>query len=143
MFYDRFEDRVQTWRSFRQQLETHDDPLNHTIEFWNQAPISSRTCDPYDQSSWLGPWELIQENEYCDFSKLLAIYYTLVLTDRFSDAHFEIAICLDRIRHQSYYLLYVDEWVIGYHYDRAVDKKNLPETVKSLENYTLSADDYH
>lgn len=143
MFYDRFESRVETWRDFRQLLEVCSDPIAQVIEFWNRAPISTRTCDPYDKAAWPGPWELLDENEYCDFGKVLAIYYTLSLTDRFRDEFFEISVCLDRKKQQQYYLLYVGDQAIGYYYDRAVDRKNLPLTLDSLANYVLASNDYH
>ena len=143
MFYGRFEDRLESWTELRQELETHPDPLNKVVESWSQAPLSSRTCDPYDPASWPDPWELVSENEYCDFTKILAIYYTLSLTDRFQDKHFEISICMDRTQQQLCYLLFVEDTVIGYYYDRVVDKKNLPSTLNYLANYTMTPGEYH
>ena len=70
IFFESFENRVSAWLSFRKELEKHPHPLERVIEFWNKAPISTRSCDPFDQTSWPKPWDLIEENHYCEFSKI-------------------------------------------------------------------------
>ena len=84
------------------------------------------SCDPYDQETWPSAWQLIDENKYCDFKKILAIYYTLSLTDRFKNSYFEIQIASDKEEHRTYFILIIDEQVIGYMYDRAIFKLDLP-----------------
>jgi hypothetical protein len=126
MFFKKFEDRIESWREFRDSLEQDSDPVKTTIEFWNKAPISAMSCDPFDQNSWPLAWQLIDENKYCDFSKILAIYYTLKLTDRFKDSYFEIQIANDKKEHRFYYLLIIDDNIVGYRYDSAVTRKELP-----------------
>lgn len=143
MFYEKFEHRIAFWHAFRQDLETHPDPFDKVIQFWNRAPISARSCDPFDQKSWPGAWQLIEENEYCDFSKILAIYYTLSLTDRFHASRFEISVTQDKKNEKLYYLLYIDDVVIGYHYDRIVYKKDLPAGLFSQANYVLAPSHDH
>ena len=143
MFYEKFEVRLQSWSSLRQELESHLDPIDRVIRFWNQAPLGARTCDPYDRSSWPDPWELIAENDYCDFTKMLAIYYTLSLTDRFQTHRFYLSVCIDRKKQELCYLLFVDDKVVGYYHDQAIDKKDLPSTLDFLANYTLMPGEYH
>lgn len=126
IFFENFEDRIKHWLEFRQSLEEHLDPIQATIDFWNKAPISSRSCDPFDQSTWLDPWNLIEDNHYCEFSKILAIYYTLALTDRFRDSYFEIQIVNDREAHELRYILLVNDIAIGYYYNRAIQQDELP-----------------
>ncbi len=136
-FFDSFENRVAEWADFRQKLEKHPDPFQCVIDFWNKAPISSRTCDPFDQSSWLGPWDLIEDNHFCEFSKILAIYYTLVLTDRFEDSYFEIQVINDREAHELRYLLFVDDIVIGYFYNRIITQEELPLDITVQASYPM------
>ena len=126
IFFEGFETRISKWRSFREELETHSDPIQATIDFWNKAPISSLSCDPFDQSTWLDPWNLLEDNHYCEFSKILAIHYTLALTDKFRDSYFEIQIVNDRDAHELKYLLFVDDYVIGYFYNRPINHEELP-----------------
>ena len=113
MFFEKFESRITSWRELRASLEDNTSPITHTIDFWNKAPISAKSCDPYDCNTWLKAWQLIDENKYCDFSKILAIYHTLSLTDRFKNCRYE--------------MLFVDDLVIGYLYDNYVLTTELPE----------------
>lgn len=140
MFFENFETRLSHWVKFRQELEVASDPFQKTIDFWNKAPISSRTCDPFDKSTWLDPWNLIEENKYCEFSKILAIYYTLSLTDRFKDSYFEIQIVNDKEAHELRYLLFVDDVIIGYFYNRPILHDDLPLDLTTQAIYPMLKD---
>jgi hypothetical protein len=140
IFFEDFENRIAAWLAFRQELEKHSDPFQRVIEFWNQAPISSRTCDPFDRSTWLNPWDLMEDNNFCEFSKILAIYYTLALTDRFKESYFEIQVVNDREAHEIRYLLLVDEYVIGYFYNRAILQEELPVDLNVQVSYPMLMD---
>lgn len=139
-FFEGFKDRLASWVAFRQELEKHPTPVEKVIQFWNKAPISSRTCDPFDQSTWLDPWNLIEDNHYCEFSKLLAIYYTLSLTDRFKNSYFEIQIINDKEAHELRYILLFDDLVIGYFYNRAILQDDLPLDITIQASYPMLKD---
>ena len=126
MFEKDYFTRVKLWREFRSTLETCEDPIKDVLQFWNTAPIGLISADPYDTDTWPDPWELLKENTYCEFTKILAIYYTLQLTDRFSHSDFEIHIVLDKKESAMKYLLFVDNQTLGYYYDRSIDTKELP-----------------
>lgn len=140
IFFDCFKSRLSKWVLFRQELENDIDPLQKTIDFWNKAPISPLSCDPFDQSTWLDPWTLIEENNYCEFSKILAIYYTLVLTDRFQNSYFEIQVINDRNAHEMKYILVVDDLIIGYFYNRVITHEELPCDVIIQASYPMLKD---
>jgi hypothetical protein len=131
MFDKKFEDRMSIWREFRNTLETSSDPIQQTIEFYNRAPHCLIATDPYNPSTWPNPWELLQENKYCSFVKILAICYTLQLTDVLSQASYEIHITRDNENSETYYLLYVDDIIIGFNGDTYVHKSELPNTLYS------------
>lgn len=139
-FFESFKDRLASWVAFRQELEKHPTPVEKVIQFWNKAPISSRTCDPFDQSTWLDPWNLIEDNHYCEFSKILAIYYTLSLTDRFKNSYFEIQIINDKEAHELRYILLFDDLVIGYFYNRAILQDDLPLDITIQASYPMLKD---
>lgn len=136
-FYESFENRIKQWLDFRTKLEKENDPIQSTIDFWNKAPISHRTCDPFDKTTWLDPWTLLEDNHYCEFSKVLAIYYTLALTDKFKDSYFEIQIINDREAHELKYLLFVDDYVVGYFYNRAIIQEELPLDITVQASYPM------
>jgi hypothetical protein len=137
IFFDKFENRLKYWKTLRENLETHEDPIKKTIDFWNTAPISSLTCDPFNQTTWPEAWQLIYENNYCDFTKILAIYYTLSLTDRFSKEYFEIQIIVDQKRQEIFYVLQMNDLIIGYHREKAVHIKDLPDHLWKKECFPM------
>lgn len=104
--------RLQSWSDFRNCLETSEEPFNDLLKFYSQAPLVSISVDPYDSSTWPDPWELIYENTYCLFSILLGMCYTLQLTERFSQSHFEIHIGVNKKKSRIVYRLHVDDSIL-------------------------------
>lgn len=131
MFDKSYEQRLIIWRALRDGLESSKDPIQEAIDFYNQAPKCLIAADPYTPSTWPNPWELLEENNYCSFVKILAICYTLQLTDVLSRASYEIHITRDNENTETYYLLYVDDIVIGFNGDTHVHKDDLPNTLYS------------
>ena len=137
MFEKKYEDRLVVWREFRNGLETASDPIQETIDFYNRAPKCVFAADPFTPSSWPDPWELLEENNYCSFVKILAICYTLQLTDVLSPVNYEIHITQDPKTSTTYYLLYVGDRVIGFHGDTHVAKDKLPKSLTSELEYSM------
>ncbi len=131
MFHKNYEERLQLWKQFRDGLEKVEDPIQAAIDFYNQAPSCLIAADPFTPSSWPTAWELLEENNYCAFVKILAICYTLQLTDVLSKASYEIHITRDRKKSATYYLLYVDDTVIGFDADTYVHRTEMPNTLCS------------
>lgn len=137
MFNKKYEERLAIWRKFRNNLEISKDPIQDTIEFYLHAPMSLVEADPYTPSTWPNPWELLQENNYCPFVKILAIYYTLQLTNVLSKASYEIHIIRDNENLEAYYLLYVNDSVIGFTRESYVQRSELPPTLRSEHVHSL------
>jgi|SRR6056300_976676 hypothetical protein len=137
MFEKSYEERLAIWREFRESLETSKDPIQDTINFYNRVPISRLGADPYTPSTWPDPWELLQENIYCDFVKILAICYTLQLTDVLSQSTYVIHTAYDNKKSETYYILYVDDNVVGYLGDTYVFANELPNSIQSHFEYTM------
>lgn len=139
MFDKKYEDRLKAWADFRSQLETSHNPIQDTIDFYNRAPLVNIQVDPYDETAWLDPWTLLRENNYCSFALILGIAYTLQLTTRFSNSHFEIHICTDKEKSEVKYLLFVDSYAIGYHRACATNIVDLPSSLVFEKSYQLPA----
>tara|TARA_B110000240_G_scaffold182086_1_gene214592 strand:- start:791 stop:1216 length:426 start_codon:yes stop_codon:yes gene_type:complete len=120
-----YEVRLAEWSNFRKSLEASNDPIQNVIDYYKKFPVVSIHTDPYDMTSWPDPWELIYENEYCEYCILLGMCYTLQLTDRFSTSDFEIHITLDEINSEHYYLLYVEDRVLGYEKNKHVSQSEI------------------
>ena len=134
-----YEDRLLAYNQFRLSLENSADPLQDVIDMYEDAPTVSINADPWDQRSWMTAWELIYENEYCEYCKILGMCYTIQLTDKLKDEIFEIHICIDRTTNDRLYLLFVGDRVLGYYYNTHIHKDELPDTLYSETVYTMPA----
>lgn len=126
------------WYNLRQHLETASDPLLDVANFFSKLPKTKFYTDPYDPDTWPTPWELITENEYCNFNLILGICYTLQLTERFKDYQPKINLAIDTINKTVYYLLFVKDKVYGYS-EGWIDKKDLPKSLKIQKKYAMPA----
>lgn len=137
MFNVSYEDRLQLWSDFRESLESSDDPFRDVIEFYKNTPVVSIHTDPWTRDTWPDPWQLILENQYCQFCIVLGQCYSLQLTERFSGSDFEIHIAIDRKKSDTYYMLYVDDKVLGYVADDYVLQTELPDTIEIQKSYSM------
>lgn len=137
---DQFEERLSVWHDFRLTLESHPTPLEATINFWNHVDESRRNLDPYDKTTWPDPWEMIEENDYCDFTKLLAVAYTFKLTERFKDCEPIIKIALDNKSHSLYYILYINDQLVGQDNNKSMYiMQREPKNLQIQKIHTLSS----
>ena len=130
MFDKNNDQRLQAWSEFRKSLETSSNPIQDVLDFYSQSPIVSIHTDPWDETVWPTPWELVQENQYCEFCIVLGMCYSLQLTDRFSQEKFEIHIGIDNKRSKHYYLLVVGDRVLGFTHST---HEHVDKVLKDLE----------
>lgn len=129
--------RLSCWYDLRQRLETSADPINEVTKYFLRLPRVQIYTDPYDSSTWPTPWELIDENEYCEFNIILGICYTLQLTERFKTIQPKINVAIDKINKTVYYLLIIDDKVYGYSDEEWISVDQLPRTLKMQKIYTM------
>ena len=137
MFSKHYEKRLAAWHEFRKNLDNDLDPIQTTIDFYKSAPRVNINCDPWDPDTWPTPWQLLQENEYCDYCIILGICYTLQLTNTFKQNNFEIHISIDRELTERYYLLHLNNVVIGYDTKTYINKDSLPTSLFSETVHTM------
>jgi len=135
MFEKPFEKRLSAWAEFRQELEESEEPFRRVVEFYNRAPYVSIHTDPWAPKCWPDPWELIYENQYDDFCRVLGMCYSLQLTERFKARRFEIHINRDNELGYTY-LLYIDDFVVGYD-DEILHRTSIPASFKPQHVYPM------
>lgn len=135
MFNKSYEERLILWSRFRDSIEDSENPLEDLIDFYSSAPSVSIHTDPYDRTRWPNPWELLEENQYCEFCRVLAYCYSLQLTERFKQSAFEIHIITTP--EQTRYVLYVDDWILGYEEDTIVHRSELPSNLMPQVVYDM------
>ena len=138
MFNPKYEDRLLSWSCLRRDLETSLDPFQHIINTYTDAPWVHIHADPWDETTWPDPWEMIYENQYDDFCTVLGMCYSLQLTDRFSGSEFEIHIGIDNESSRTCYLLIINKKVvIGWDNVSYVDINDLPSSYNSQKIYVM------
>ena len=83
MWYSDFADRLQAWSELRtscQELPL-EDALTQINEFWQRTPWVAHYLHWDDIETWPSPWELLDDNTYCELARGLGILYTLSLVD--------------------------------------------------------------
>ena len=129
--------RLTTWYKFRQQLEESSDPFLDVAKFFLRLPRVKFYTDPYDRERWPTAWELISENEYCEFNLILGMCYTLQLTERFKNSHATINVAFDSINKTVYYLLKIEDKVYGYADEEWIEVLELPKSLKMQKIYSM------
>ena len=137
MFNTKYENRLVEWRKLRDDIDKSEDPIRLCLDFWKNIPEVRIAADPYNRESWPTPWEMIEENNFCPFVKILAICYTLQLTERFTDEVFEINIVQDKKQQDVSYLLFFDTTCIGYDPMKPILISNLPNDLIFEKRFTM------
>jgi len=126
-----------SWMQLRKDLEQVDNPLETAAQYFLKLPRAKFYTDPYDDSRWPTPWELIEENEYCQFNIILGICYTLQLTERFKNCNATINVALDTIDKTVYYILFINDKVYGYLEEDWILSAQLPKSLRLQKIYTM------
>jgi hypothetical protein len=138
MVLKNYEDRLATWKKLRSQIDNEVDPLQVAIDFWKTIPKISRNLDPYDKTTWPDPWQMIQENAYCEYTATLAVGYTLMLSNCGKDWSYEIQVGLDRSQSKLYYMLIVEDRVVGFEQEKSVHISDIPKNIHIEKTHVLS-----
>lgn len=82
VFQLNFEARLRSWYDLRKSLENADTETKclEIDKWWQNAPLVNHHLHPFDVGNWPGPWDLINENTYCNVARGLGMIYTLLLT---------------------------------------------------------------
>lgn len=79
-----YHDRLSAWAEIRTQSSFA--PIESCLEtidsWWRQSPWQPYYLHWDDQQIWPDPWQLLQENIYCDLARALGMLYTIKLMDR-------------------------------------------------------------
>ena len=110
------QDRLTEWRRFRDSLEKSATPLEDVAELWSRAPFVSSYLNPTDPDHWPDPWHLILDNKLDDLAIVLGMLYTLKLTQRFMNNHFEIHMSTSKNLKEKNYFLVVENQVLNLEY---------------------------
>ena len=79
-----FAGQLESWYSMRQQCHALSvEPAVEIINsWWLQTPWQPYYLHWDDRVTWPDPWQLLNDNVYCDLARGLGILYTISLLDR-------------------------------------------------------------
>ena len=126
-------DRLAEWKSFREGLETSEDPLGDVVRLWIQAPFVSPYLNPNNPESWPDPWRLMLDLKLDDLAISLGMLYTLKLTRRFMRIPIEIHMSISSDRKETKFPVIVDgKLVLNWDYGTVSDIQCLKEFQTTL-----------
>ena len=123
-------DRLLRWRDWRHSLDdlSYDQALIEVSKTWMMVPRVNHYLTPDEIESWPTPWELINDNMYCDLAVALGMLYSLQLSKHSQEHKFSLAI----IKHDSNWmnLCLADGWlsVLNWQEGFVVNTPTLPVT---------------
>ena len=126
------EDRLLTWRNFRNTIEESNSPFEDVALFWSTTPYNSKVLDPYNPKSWPDPWKLVINNRYDLLAITLGICYTLTLTARFKESKCEIYTSVTEGDEPRYMCLVNDKYVLNPCHSAVITKADIPPTAVLL-----------
>lgn len=142
MFKLKTTERLSRWKSFRQELSplSFEEALIQTMNFWQSCPFIPFYLQVESTSNWPDPWQLIEENCYCDLAKCLGIVYTLHLSSHGEDLDPEIRIYYDRENYHTYHIAYLcgGKYVINLVEDEIVNNTHINQRLKLKYCYTAA-----
>jgi hypothetical protein len=75
--------RLKSWAELRKTLKDSD-LAQQCIEvdrFWQKTPMIDHYLHTDFINDWPTPWQLLNDNTYCDYARALGMIYTLLLLD--------------------------------------------------------------
>jgi hypothetical protein len=88
MWPDQYSERLSSWADLRSKIKNLelDDCLLAINQWWFDLPWTPYSLHWDDRTSWPDPWQLIQDDKFCDLARGLGIIYTIHMLDR-DDLH--------------------------------------------------------
>lgn len=93
MWAGTFDERLIRWHDLRQSAAAA--PIESCLliinQWWFQSPWRPYYLHWDDQAQWPNPWQLLDDNVYCDLARCLGIVYTLLMVESTKSLLIEIA----------------------------------------------------
>jgi hypothetical protein len=137
------EERLREWRAFRNQLGQLelDQAIDRTQHLWSYAPYVTHYLADDLVSEWPDPWNLINDNIYCDLAKSLGMLYTLYLCSHYGKdiQQLELRIYRDTECHDIANTVWVNsgKYILNLKFDEVVNKTSITEKFVLKHRYSV------
>ena len=111
-----------------------EDAIQATTHLWSYAPFVGYYLDPTSTKEWPDPWQLLDENYYCNIAKSLGMLYTLALSKHGNSIDLELRFTVDKDGNNNH-LVYIDQgkYVINYWHDEIVNNTQVEKDGNKVE----------
>jgi hypothetical protein len=120
MWPEHFDSRLNSWNQLRENVQTLpiESALTTINQWWFKSPWQPYYLHWDDQPKWPDPWQLLNDNVYCDLARALGILYTITLLDRADMADAELVLTeegdnLVRVAKEKYILNWNPDTVVN------------------------------
>lgn len=136
MWLDPPHKRLANWREFRRELDSAD--VNAACEkvsqWWQFAPQSALSIDPYDISTWPSVWEMLHQGDYCKFSTAIGMAYTIFYIDE--SVKNRILRVYDHVNSDIYMTALINEhWLLNYNLCEMTEYNNVRNALEIQESW--------
>lgn len=114
-----FAERLESWTQLRHRVACFDlEPALMAVNsWWFQTPWCAYHLHWDDRDYWPNPWQLLNENIYCNLARGLGIMYTIAMLDRADLAAATLAECnsdnLVLINDEKYILNWAPDTIVN------------------------------
>jgi hypothetical protein len=111
-----------------------------TWDFWNSCPFLPFYLDIDNPTTWPDPWQLIEDNLYCDLAKCLGIVYTLHLSQHGFNLTPEIRVYNEPNTRHNYHVVYLcqGKYVLNLVEGEVVNKEHIDQQLKLKYRFTAA-----
>ena len=136
-----FTARLEAWTALRDQCQTLDpeSALQNINSWWFQSPWSGYYLHWDDQANWPDPWQLLDDNVFCEVARGLGILYTISMINHPEIASADLVLTEDGynlvlVNKEIYILNWEKDSVVNTHQAVKIKKKLQQEQVKKQYN---------
>jgi len=125
-FLEDYYTRLHLWSTLKENLKgkSTEEICIEVDKFWQQAPLLNHYLHPADVQEWPNPWQLLSDNDYCEYARGLGMVYTLLLLDI---NNIDFVQVLDE-NNEDKVIVVVDQYVMNWHPNSVISAKK--ETFK-------------
>lgn len=139
MWSQDFESRLREWRQLR--LDCQDLPLaeqlNTINNWWSHAPRVNHVIHWNDQDNWLGPWDLLAENGYCELASAFGLAYTILLVNK--NVNIEIQQATDEFGSDCIILVVNNDYILNWDISSVISKEQQKFKIKdTIDNNVIN-----
>jgi hypothetical protein len=132
--------RLSFWKKFREEISTNElkPALEKTTKLWSYAPYVTYYLDPANTQEWPNPWQLLDENYYCDIAKTLGMFYTIALSQHGVN-QLNLEILFDTKRKENINIVIVNnEYVLNYDFGEIVNIDTISKQCQLRYSYSAT-----